>query len=123
MTLAMILIALEIAVWPNTLAAGSFRLMLVIITPASLALFFGAFGLLRVAALIANGGWPEHGPRMRAMGAGAAALMWAQMCIALILITPHLNGTPSAGISVYFALTIGELVSAYRAISDARPRD
>jgi hypothetical protein len=121
MTLAMLGIALEIAIWPSSIASGSFRLLLVVISPAELALFFGTFGLLRIAALIANGSWPEHGPRMRAMGAGAAALMWGQMCIALMLLTPDLGGVPSAGIPVYFSLTVGELISAYRAISDARP--
>src|ERR1039457_3242860 len=93
MTLAMLRIALEIPIWPNCI-------------PTGLSLFFGAFGLLRIAALIANGSWPEHGPRMRAMGAGAAALMWGQMCIALMLLTPDLGGVPSAGIPVYFSLTV-----------------
>jgi hypothetical protein len=123
MTIAMIGIALEIAIWPSSLQSGSFRLLLIVISPTGLALFFGAFGLLRIAALIANGSWPEHGPRIRAMGAGAAAFMWIQMCVALILITPQLNGVPSAGIPVYFGLAVGELISAYRAISDARPGD
>ena len=122
MTISMIMIALEIAIWPGSIRSGSFRLLLIIISPTGLALFFGAFGLLRIAALIANGSWPEHGPRMRAMGAGAASLMWGQMCVALLLITPDLGGVPSAGVPVYFSLAIGELISAYRAISDARPR-
>ena len=123
MTVAMLGIALEVAIWPSSLASGSFRILLVVINPTGVALFFGAFGLLRIAALMANGNWPEHGPRMRAMGAGAAALMWGQMCVALVLITPDLGGVPSAGIPVYASLTIGELFSAYRAISDARPGD
>ena len=123
MTIAMLGLALEIAVWPSSIATGSFRLLLIVINPTGLALFFGAFGLLRIAALIANGSWPEHGPRMRAMGAGAAALMWGQMCVALILMTPQFGGVPSAGIPVYFSMTVGELMSAYRAISDARPGD
>lgn len=121
MTIIMISIAIEIALWPRSIGTGSFRLLLSVITPTGLALFFGAFGLLRIAALIANGSWPEHGPRMRAMGAGAAAVVWTQMGIALMLLTPELNDTPSAGIAVYFGLTVGELISAYRAISDARP--
>ena len=123
MTIAMLGIALEIAIWPSSLRSGSFRLLLIVISPTGLALFFGAFGLLRIAALIANGSWPEHGPRIRAMGAGAAALMWGQMCVALFLITPDQGGIPSAGIPVYLSLTVGELISAYRAISDARPGD
>jgi len=120
MTWAMLGIALEIAIWPSSIRSGSFRLLLIVISPTGLALFFGAFGFLRIAALIANGSWPEHGPRMRAMGAGAGALVWLQMCIALMLLTPDLGGVPSAGVPVYAALTVGELFSAYRAISDAR---
>src|SRR5665647_3961128 len=105
MTLAMLGISLEIAIWPSSIASGSFRILLVVISPTGLSLFFGAFGFLRIAALIANGSWPEHGPRMRAMGAGAAALMWGQMCVALLLITPDMGGVPSAGVPVYAALT------------------
>ena len=123
MTLAMLGMAIEIGFWPKAVEAISFRLMLVIINPLNIGMFFTAFGLLRIAALIANGSWPEHGPRMRAMGAGAAAMMWGQMCIALLLLAPQNNGIPSPGIALYFFLTVGELISAYRAMSDARPGD
>ena len=123
MTLSMIGMAVEIAIWPKAVAASSFRLMLGVINPLNIGMFFLAFGLLRIAALIANGSWPEHGPRMRAMGAGAAALMWGQMCIALVMLTSQRDGIPSPGIALYFFLTVGELLSAYRAISDARPGD
>jgi hypothetical protein len=120
MTAAMLGLAVEIVIWPGTIGASSFRLILVVVSAENMGLFFMAFGLIRIAALIANGSWPEHGPRMRAMGAGSAAIMWAQMCIALLMLAPYNQGIPSPGIPVYFALTIGELISAYRAISDAR---
>jgi hypothetical protein len=121
MTLSMLGMAIEIGIWPRAVQTSSFRLMLDIIDPLNVGMFFMAFGLLRIAALIANGSWPEHGPRMRAMGAGAAAMMWGQMGIALILLTSQRDGVPSPGISLYFFMTIGELLSAYRAMSDARP--
>jgi hypothetical protein len=116
-------LAVEIWIWPSSVGASSFRLILLVISPLNLGMFFTVFGLLRVAALIANGSWPEHGPRLRAMGAGAAALIWGQMFVALLLLTPQNNGIPSPGIPLYFCITVGELLSAYRAISDARPRD
>jgi hypothetical protein len=119
MTCAMLGVAIEIALWPETIQASSFRYMLNLISAGNMGIFFLVFGAMRVAALIANGSWPEHGPRLRAMGAGAASLMWGQMCAALFVII-HVKGIPSPGIPVYFALTVGELVSAYRAISDAR---
>ena len=121
MTLTMLGIAVEVAIWPAAVGASSFRFMLLVISPSNIGMFFLAFGFLRIAALIANGSWPEHGPRMRAMGAGAAALMWGQMFVALLMMAPQNNGIPSPGISLFLFLTIGELLSAYRAMSDARP--
>jgi hypothetical protein len=120
MTFAMLGLGIQIAIWPNAIGASSFRLILSVVTAHNMALVFILFGLLRIVALFANGSWPVHGPRLRAMGAGTAALMWGQMFVALLLVAP-LNGTPSPGIPVYFALTLGELISAYRAMSDERP--
>ena len=120
MTLAMLGLSLEIAIWPQTIGASSFRLILMLVSAENMGVFFLVFGLMRIAALIANGNWPVHGPRLRAMGAGAAALMWAQMCVALLMLAPHNLGVPSPGIPVYLALTLGELTSAYRAMTDAR---
>lgn len=125
MTCAMLFLALECAIWPGTIGASAFRYMLHVIGPTNISLFFFAAGTLRIAALVANGSWPVYGPLMRAAGAGMAALIWFQMDIALFLLAPHNNGIPSPGIPVYFAITIGEIVSAYRAMTDAasdRPR-
>lgn len=121
MTLAMLSLALEIAIWPGTIGASSFRFILLVVSSHNMGVIFALFGVLRVAALIANGSWPSHGPRLRAIGAGCAALMWGQMCIALFMLAPLNQGVPSPGIPVYFALTLGELISAYRAMSDERP--
>lgn len=120
MTCAMLGVAFELMLWPAALGASSFRMILEVVSTEYMAIFFLVFGLLRIAALIANGRWPAHGPRLRAMGAGAAAVMWGQMFIALLLIVSHRQGIPSPGIPIYFALMIGELISAYRAMSDER---
>lgn len=118
MTFAMLGLAIEIMIWPSTIGASAFRFVLAVVSTENMGLFFVLFGALRIAALIANGSWPVHGPKMRAFGAGASAVMWGQMCVALLLLTPINQGIPSPGIPVYFALTIGELISAYRATSD-----
>lgn len=120
MALIMIGLAALMFVWPNAVQASDFRIILTIVSAENMALFFAVFGLLRAAALIANGSWPVHGPRLRAMGAGSGALMWMQMTVALVLFAPFNEGVPSPGIPVYFALTIGEIVSAYRAMTDER---
>jgi hypothetical protein len=121
MTGIMLGLALEIAIWPNTIGASAFYYMLRVIGSTNLNMFFAVAGLLRVAALIANGTWPVVGPRIRACSAGAASIIWFQMVIALLLVAP-VNGVPSPGIPVYLALTIGELLSAYRAATDVRTK-
>jgi hypothetical protein len=117
MTVAMLGLAIETFFWPETIGASAFRYMLRVIQPGSLGIFFMIAGLFRIAALFANGSWPIVGPRIRAFAAGAAALVWGQMLISLIVLAPH-TGIPSPGIPVYLALTLGEIVSAYRAATD-----
>jgi hypothetical protein len=121
MAVAMIGFGLEIFIWPQTIQASAFVHILRVVSAPNMSLFFMFFGVMRIAALVANGNWPTYGPRFRAIGAGAAAVMWAQLCASLMLLAPFNNGIPSPGIPVYFALTIGELISAYRALTDARP--
>lgn len=120
MTMAMLGLAIEIAVWPGTIGASAFRYMLQFMAPADIGAMFAVAGLARIGALIANGRLPLHGPLMRAIGAGLAAVIWAQMDLALVMLAPHNNGIPSPGIPIYFSLTIGELISAYRAMADVR---
>lgn len=121
MAAAMIGFGVEIMIWPHTIQASSFRHILQIISAERMSLFFMFFGVLRVAALVANGNWPIYGPRFRTIGAGVASLMWSQLGLSLFLLVPLNDGIPSPGIPVYFALAIGELISAYRAVIDARP--
>jgi hypothetical protein len=120
MAVAMFSIGVQMMMWADTMRASSFRHILRIIDSDHLGLFFLIFGAIRMMALVANGGWPKYGPWMRATGAGVAAMLWGQLCVSLMLLFPFNNGIPSPGIPVYFALTIGELISAYRAIYDAR---
>lgn len=117
MTVAMLGLAIEIFFWPGTIGASAFRYMLRVIQPELLGGFFLIVGLFRIAALYANGNWPKFGPRIRALAAGAAALIWGQMLFALFALAPH-TGIPSPGIPVYLALTLGEMISAYRAATD-----
>lgn len=120
MALIMIGLAALLFLWPNAVLASDFRIILTIVSAEHMAVFFGVFGLLRAAALIANGSWPIHGPRLRAIGASSGALMWMQMTIALVQFASFNEGVPSPALPVYFALTIGEIVSAYRAMTDER---
>ena len=116
-TLMMLGLALLIAIWPASIGASAFRYMLLVMSPAAVAIVFFTLGTARIAALIANGHWPIYGPFVRAAGALFGALMWLQMDLALINLMPNAGTPPSPGIPVYFFLFAFELVSMYRALA------
>lgn len=116
----MIGIALTVAANPTTVQFGGFYLMRDIGLDASaLGTLFMLGGCLRIAALFANGRWPIYGPRFRAACALMGAMIWMQMLLALTAWSSH-NGYLSIGVPVYAFLTVGELISCYRAAADVR---
>lgn len=82
-------------------------------------LFFLLFGATRCAALYLNGQAYPYGPFLRMVVSVWGALVWGQLGVALLvsLIVTH---TMNIGLSIYFFLAMGELVSCYRAAYDAR---
>lgn len=115
-TLVLISLSIHLSLWPQSVANSSFNHLLNYIQPNLLSFFFGLFGFLRFAALIANGTWPKYGPYLRAAGAFAGALIFANMSAALYQNVLS-NGTqPSPGIPVYIILSLFELLSIYRAL-------
>jgi len=122
-SLMMLGMAVVIAINPQTVKAGGFYLMARIgLTAPVLAVLFTFVGCLRVAALIANGVYPVWGPRARAASALFSAALWSQMMLALVAWSAQQNYL-SIGVPVYLFLTFGELVSCYRAATDARPNN
>lgn len=118
MALALMLLGVEIFLWPNTIAQSNFRIILDLIDAPNLALIYFTVGHVRVLGLVANGTyWPEWTPRIRAFGALAGAVIWGQMTIALFMLTSEVGRAPSPGIPVYFVLTLGELFSCYRVLA------
>jgi hypothetical protein len=108
----MIGIALLISTNPQAADAHSFDLIGVAVVDDWLAPAFLIVGVVRMAALLANGHWPVYGPWMRAGGALVGALIWSQMCLSLVLLA-----LPSPGIPIYAVLTGSELISIYRALA------
>ena len=83
-----------------------------------IAWFFIIVGAVRIIALIANGHWRfsrRYGPWARSIGAGAGALIWSQMFLSLIAVSP--DDLTSLGAPVYFVMTWVELISIYRAFA------
>lgn len=122
MAFAMLLLALEIFIWPLTLGASAFRYLAFVVDTENVGLLFFVVAIARGAALIINGRSSVYGPRVRAVGALAGAVIWAQMNVALFILMVETNKPPSPGIPVYFALTVCELISSYRAATDVRSR-
>lgn len=105
-------IAVLTAAFPVASDAPAFDLIGFAIVDAWLSTAFFVVGMVRIIALIANGGWPVYGPFMRAGGAFVGALIWSQMCLSLVMLSP-----PSPGIPVYAVLTATEIISIYRALA------
>jgi hypothetical protein len=121
MVFAMLLLALEIFLWPATMSESAFRYLAATISPENLGAFFLVIGLARGAALIINGRSNIYGPRVRAIGALAGAIIWSQMVSALLMLLTE-TSVPSPGIPIYLSLTICEMISSYRAATDVRNR-
>lgn len=114
-TVIMLSIAAWLAVWPDAIAASSFRLVLRVMEVGTIFTILAVFGALRLAALIANGRW-TYGVHCRAICASFAALVWAQLGAALVDLHFAVGSTPSIGIPVYATLATGELMSMGRAL-------
>ena len=121
-TFVMLGMAATIIVSPLTIQRGDYRYMLVAgFTPLTLGLFFTIVGSLRVVALYANGRWILWGPRLRALGAAAGALMWSWLCIALGYLTVG-TGILPLELFVWLGLAAGEILSTARAGADVRTK-
>lgn len=123
MAIAMILLALECFIWPQTIGASAFHWMVILFPAPSVGVIMFLAGSARVAALIVNGRSPVHGPRIRAVGALVGALMWGQFWLALIMpFYMNEKAIPSPGIPFWFTFVLCELFTVYRAAKDVRSR-
>lgn len=115
MALAMIGLSAWILRWPGTLDASAFRYLSLSIDSSNVRSFLLVGGMLRIGALIANGHLPPYGSLCRALGALIGAVIWALMAFSLWILHNETGSVPSPGVPVYLALTLGELLSFYRA--------
>lgn len=91
------------------------RLISMVTTEGMAMALFLIVGFMRIAALIANGSWPEYGPWMRSIGALVGALIWSNMFLSLVLVTPPDQTT--LGAPIFFVFTVVEFISIYRALA------
>lgn len=119
MSVSMVLLAVEIFVWPVTLKASAFQWASLIMNSEFIGLVMFCAGWFRCLALIANGSSMVIGPRVRAIGALVGAVIWMQFGIALVKLSVDQN-FPSPGIPFWFMFTLAELRITYRAVLDVR---
>ena len=123
MTTAMILLSVEIFLWPQTLEASAFHWLVLVLPAEIIGVVMLFVGTSRATALFINGRSILYGPRIRAVGALVGAVMWAQFDLALLM--PFLmneKAIPSPGIPFWFTFTAAELYTVYRATTDVRNR-
>lgn len=113
--LIMIGIGVQIIAAPEVSDYRALDLLSGIVSADSIATLFIVVGGIRMAALIANGHWPGYGPWLRALGALVGALVWSQMFLSLVVVTP--DELTSLNAPVYLVFTMVELVSIYRALA------
>src|SRR5258708_2047019 len=75
----MFLMALEIVLGPATMHAASLQRLAQAVHAQDVGVFFLLIAAARCGALIANGRSSVYGPRVRAFGALAGAIIWAEM--------------------------------------------
>lgn len=119
-TAAMAAVAVGTMIFPGALERGPFRLLGELgLGSLGVGTIMGTFAVLRAIALYANGNWQPYGAWLRAFGAGAAAVIWFQMMLALIALSMA-TGLFLVSIPIYGVLTVSELFSCYRAGFDER---
>ena len=118
-SIMVILMAFTLAIDPHTIEKSSFRLLLDLGIPPIVFMLVAAFtGSIRIFALVWNGRvW--YSAQMRAIGIAISAVIWGQLCMALVLRTFE-TGSISLGISIYGVLTGGELFALYRVFKESK---
>lgn len=119
MATAMTLMGVGLFIWPNALVFGNLHKMLSLLSEFSIAVLLLYIGILRIGCLIANGSLPWIGPIIRSGCATVGAIILSQMSYALAK-----NGIVPMPPGVFFfgGFCVVELISAFRAASDARER-
>jgi hypothetical protein len=115
----MVLIGFTIAL-PGDVASDPLNLIIKFgwVGEDGLAFFFGVVGAARLCALWASSIYHIYGPRIRAVGSALGSAIWLEMTFASVWSGVLTNKTTLAA-AIYGSLTVGELISCYRATYDA----
>lgn len=116
MTVAMLGEGLLLLVSPRSIEASSMKYLIDVMPLWLCILLFLWLGGARIVALALNGHWMPYGGYVRAVGAVAGAVMWAQMGASLLTNNIAKDDALSPGIPIYVTLSLFEIVSMYFAL-------
>lgn len=122
MTISMLLLAVQIGIWPRTVDFSAFQDLNRVMSDKFVGLFMGFVGMARAISLILNGHRIQGlriGPIVRAVIAIFCAFMWTQFAFALFQFSIT-SGRPSPGLPFWTMFIFAELYVAYRTMRNAR---
>lgn len=122
MTVSMLVLAVQIGVWPRTVDFSAFQDLNKLMTDSFIGAFMGGVGMIRALSLLLNGHSiydVKIGPIVRSMMAVFCAVMWSQFAYALFQFSIQ-YGRPSPGLPFWTMFIFGELYVAYKAVRSAR---
>lgn len=118
---SMLLLSAEVLIWPETLKAGAFNLVLMAVSTHFIGVLLLLLGWAKCVGLLLNGqkiAAIKAGPYIRAGASVASSIMWGQFTLALLHISFD-RGRPSVVLSFFFMFTIGEIYVAYTTVKNA----
>ena len=118
--LASIMVSWGVAVWNHSAYAWSqpmYAGMARIADNKTWGAIVCTIGVIRLAALLRNGGW-QPSPHFRAGGAFLACFAWLQISLGMFAAP-----VVTAGIAIYPWLLFADIYNVFRASSDARESD
>ena len=117
----MLLLSAEVLIWPQTLQADAFHLVLMIVSSHFIGVLLLLLGWAKCIGLMLNGqtfaGY-RAGPYIRAAASVLSSVMWGQFTVALLHISIERN-RPVVVVPFWFMFTIGELYVAYTTVKNA----
>src|ERR1700761_3792358 len=121
MACSMLLLSTQVLIWPATLEARTFHLVLLVVSGHFIGILMLLIGYLKCVGLMLNGQTMfgvKAGPYIRAIASVVSSIMWGQFFLALLYISID-RGRPSVVLSFWMMFTIGELYIAYTAVKNA----
>jgi hypothetical protein len=122
MSVAMIAVAVEILIWPQTAENNAFFWMSPWLSHGNIAMLLMTIGWMRCAALMLNGQrmfGSKLGPFIRAAGSVLSAFLWSQFAVTLLAASIN-QGYPSPGLPFWTMFTFGEVYAAYTTVKNGR---